>query len=318
MIGEQHVGLAIRCFACSKVFRLQVPGATPASVPVADENEALMPTFDVDPAPAPAPSAMVLDIAAATTAGRVRDVNEDAFLVRRHSWHRLGARQELSLLVVADGMGGYGGGEKASALTVQAIQTAFNGYFDALLSGQPWSEQTASNALRAALGEASKAVHAAAAADAQLKGMGAAAIAALVCDQRVILGHVGDCRAYHFHHGKLAQLTKDQTLVQRMVDLGTLAPREALNHPAKNELSQAIGRRPDVECEIRTVLLSRGDWLVLACDGLHAHLGPAELTKEIEGTLPLAKFLTERLIEVVNQRGGSDNCTVVALQCHYY
>lgn len=272
-----------------------------------------MPTFDVEPA-AP-PQTLAFDLAAATTPGRVRDNNEDAYLVRRLMWSQLGQRQELGLLVVADGMGGYGGGEIASALTVQALQTSLTPWFDAAVCGQLRPEQTVDARLRVGLGEASKAVHAAAAADPQLKGMGAAAVAALVCGPRVTIAHVGDCRAYHVHDGKLTQLTKDQTLVQRMIDMGTLSPREAQHHPAKNELSQAIGRRPDVVCDVCQLNLSRDDWLVLACDGLHAHLSPEDLAQVIELAQPSAALLADRLIEIVNQRGGSDNCTVIVLRC---
>ena len=95
----------------------------------------------------------------------------------------------------------------------------------------------------------------------------------------------------------MKQLTKDQTLVQRMLDQGTLQPHEAVNHPAKNELSQALGRRPDVAPGSCRLDLNRGDWLILACDGLQAHLNHADLRREVELALPSASFLAERLVE---------------------
>ncbi|MCI0683155.1 MAG: protein phosphatase 2C domain-containing protein [Gemmataceae bacterium] len=309
-IGEQHVGQMVRCFACAQVFRVHGSNAAPAA-PVSLEFDAIpMPSFDAEPE---RPAPLTLDIHAATSAGKVREHNEDAYLIRRQAWSRLDDRCELVLLAVADGMGGYGGGALASALTVRALQSALTPWFDGALAGQLRPEQTAIDQLRGALTQASQAVHAAAQADAQRKGMGAAAVAAVLWRNTAFVGHVGDCRAYQFHEGQLTQVTKDQTLVQRMLDQGTLQPHEAAHHPARNELSQAIGRRPEVTPEFCQLSLGRGDWLILACDGLQAHLSHAELRKEIELALPSASFLAERLVDAANQRGGSDNCTVIVV-----
>lgn len=245
----------------------------------------------------------------------MRERNEDALLIRRQSWNRHDDLCELALLAVADGMGGYGGGAQASMLTIRELQWALSPVFDGALAGQLKPEPTANDQLRRALGRASQAVHAAAQADAQLKGMGAAAVVALVWDNTAFVGHVGDCRAYHFHNGELKQATRDQTLIQRMLDLGTLSRHEAQHHPARNELSQAIGRRPDVAPDLCQLSLEPGDWLILACDGLQTHLGDEELRKEIELALPAASFLADRLVSVANERGGSDNCTVIAVHC---
>ena len=271
-----------------------------------------LPTFDVEPQ---GPAPLSLDIGAATSAGKVRERNEDAYLVRRQSWSRPTEACELTLLAVADGMGGYGGGEQASALTMRALQTALGPWFDGVLAGQIRPESTANDQLRSALNKASQTVFTAAQADAQLKGMGAAAVVALLWQNSAFVGHVGDCRAYHFHANQLKQATKDQTLVQRMLELGTLSPKEAQHHPARNELSQAIGRRPDVAPGVCQLTLGKGDWLILACDGLQNHVNNGELRQEVELALPSASFLADRLVEVANQRGGSDNCTVIAVHC---
>lgn len=301
----------IRCFACAQVFRLLASAQGVAAAPASDDVVP-MPTFDVEPQRS---APLTFDMHGATTPGKTRERNEDAFLIRRQTWARHDDRGELALLAVADGMGGYGGGAEASAVTIRAVQAALAPLFDAALAGPLRPEQVAVDPLRAALNQASQAVHAAAQAEARRKGMGAAAVVAVVWRNRVVVGHVGDCRAYHFRAGQLKQLTKDQTLVQRMLDQGTLRPQEAVNHPAKNELSQAIGRRPDVAPDFCQLQLNRGDWLILACDGLQAHLNHADLRREIELALPSAAFLAERLLEVADQRGGSDNSTVIAV--HY-
>ena len=271
-----------------------------------------MPSFDAEAQDA---NTLLLDIAGATTAGRVRERNEDAYVVRRQAWSQNCERCELALLAVADGMGGYGGGAQASALTVQTLQAATGSVFEGALAGRLQPDRIAADQLRAALNQASQAVHSAALADAQLKGMGAAAVVALLWQDSAFLGHVGDCRAYHWHDGQLKQVTKDQTLVQRMLDLGTLSPQEAQHHNAKNELSQALGRRPDVAPGICQLPLCCGDWLLLACDGLQAHLSHADLRSEIELALPSASFLAQHLVDIANRRGGSDNCTVIAVHC---
>lgn len=312
-IGEQHVGQMIRCFACAQVFRLQSSNSTAnqlAAAPASDEAVPL-PTFDVEPQRS---ERWAFDIHGATTRGKVRELNEDTYLIRRQSWARQDERGELALLAIADGMGGYGGGAEASAVTMRALHTALTPLFESTLGGQLRPEQVAADQLRGALNHASQKVHAAAQADAQRKGMGAAAVVAILWQNAVFMGHVGDCRAYHFRAGQLKQLTKDQTLVQRMLDQGTLQPHEAVNHRARNELSQALGRRPDVAPGLCQLSLSRGDWLILACDGLEAHLKHADLRQEIELALPSAAFLAERLVAIADERGGSDNCTVIAVQ----
>ena len=199
-IGEQHVGQMIRCFACAQVFRLQpATSGTEATAAPASDEAVPMPTFDDVP---PRPARLTLDIHGATTSGKVRDRNEDAFLIRRQAWARQDHAGELALLAVADGMGGYGGGADASAVAVRAIHAALTPWFDAVLGGRPQVEQTAADQLRAAFNQASQAVHTAAQADAQAKGMGAAAVVAIVWQNAVFLGHVGDCRAYHFRAGQ--------------------------------------------------------------------------------------------------------------------
>src|SRR3989442_7223750 len=98
-----------------------------------------------------------------------------------------------------------------------------------------------------------------------------------------------------------------------MLDLGGLKPQEAKLHPSRNELSQAIGRRPDVAADVVQLTLNRGDWLLLASDGLQEHLNHEDLRRKIELSPPSASWLAERLIEVANDRGGKDNCTVIAV-----
>jgi protein phosphatase len=144
--------------------------------------------------------------------------------------------------------------------------------------------------------------------------MGATAITALVVDGMASICHVGDCRAYLHRGGVLEQKTQDQTIVRRMVDLGMLSEGEARIHRAASQVTQALGRQYELEPSRQTLELLAGDWLVLACDGLHAHLEPARL-QEVIAAATDATALARLLVQHADDAGGSDNCTVIAVRC---
>src|SRR5262249_14599967 len=111
------------------------------------------------------------------------------------------------------------------------------------------------------------------------------------------------------------QVTRDQTLVERMVELGQLTPQEALAHPARSEVLQAIGNCADIAPAAYQLQLIAGDWLIIACDGLHTHVKAAQL-QETSGKAAAASVLAQQLVDLANQGGGTDNCTVVAVRCY--
>jgi protein phosphatase len=247
----------------------------------------------------------------------VRAQHEDSFLVQHLAWSNRGERHEVALVVVADGMGGHEAGDRASGLVIRTVGGALAALLGGGLSGQ-FKGSTASvlaEALGAALKEANRVVQRAARDEAACMGMGATAAAALVWDGLAVIGHVGDCRVYHQRGGALTQVTRDQTLVARMVELGKLTPREALDHPARNEVAQAVGRQPELEPGRSQVQLALGDWLLVACDGLQAHLDARALQNETAQAPASAARLAQQLVDLADQRGGSDNCTVVAIRC---
>ena len=141
--------------------------------------------------------------------------------------------------------------------------------------------------------------------------MGATAAVVLAGGDRAFVGHVGDCRVYHQRGDRRTRGTGDQTLVERMVELGQLSPQEAANHPARNEVAQAVGRRAQVEPGRAALTLSRGDWLVVACDGLAAHVSDPALRAAVNESLQAAD-LADHLVALADRGGGSDNCTVIA------
>jgi protein phosphatase len=141
--------------------------------------------------------------------------------------------------------------------------------------------------------------------------MGATAAVVLVWEDVALIRHVGDCRVYHQRAERLRQLTRDQSLAERMVELGQLSPKEAARHPSRHEVAQAIGKHASLEPGRSEVTLERGDWLVVCCDGLYAHVSDAALAKAVNESLQAAD-LADRLVAMANEGGGSDNCTVIA------
>jgi len=101
-----------------------------------------------------------------------------------------------------------------------------------------------------------------------------------------------------------------------MVELGRLSPKEAQVHPARNDVYQAIGHHPHLKPAHYDVKLAPGDWLIVTSDGLHAHVGPEELRQAVAVAEPSAPRLAGELVDLTNQKGGSDNCTVVVMRCY--
>jgi protein phosphatase len=303
-VAEQHLGKPVRCHKCSQIFT--VNPTTLTSKPPSTE-----------PIP-PTAGALRLDIAGVTSVGRERSRNEDSFLVQHLTWSDLNENHQLALVIVADGMGGHAGGDQAARLVLRTVGTILA----PLLTGALGTERREvtrtglADSIDAAIKEANRAVHAAATADRRLKGMGATGAVVVIWNGRVVIGHVGDCRVYHSHAGNLKQVTSDQTVVSRMVELGRLKPEEAARHPASNEVLQAIGTRTSVEPARYKLKLTPGDWLVVACDGLHGQVDHRTIQATLSKAPPSAPLLAGRLVDLADQSGGADNCTVIAVRCY--
>lgn len=292
-----------------------------------DEQEFLSLEWDTDPGdvelehetPAktvePAGSSCRLVVGSATTRGRVRDRNEDSHLVQQCTWGNLDQRHDIALIVVADGMGGHNAGDRASGLVVRAVGNVVTPLLNAAMSAAAPAAAVLAETLDKGLQEANRLVVQTAKDDAACKGMGSTAVVVLVWDGRAFISLIGDCRVYHWRGSKLTQVTRDQTLVNRMVELGQLTEAEAEKHPRRNEVTQAVGKHGRLQPARYEVALQRGDWLVASCDGLYAHVDNAMLQEAIAKAGASASVLANRLIELANQGGGSDNCTVVTVHC---
>lgn len=223
--------------------------------------------------------------AAATDVGRVREGNEDAFLVLD------------PLFVVADGMGGARGGEVASNLAVDTIRRLF---------------ERSEGSLTEQVEEANRTVFERSQQDREVSGMGTTLTAALVEGGRARLAHVGDSRAYLFRDGELHLVTEDHTLVRRMVQEGEISAEEAETHPHRNILTRVLGVDGAVVVDEGLLDLREGDRILLCTDGLSGMVGAGEIAAILSGTRD-PQEAADRLVAAANRAGGVDNITAVIL-----
>jgi protein phosphatase len=313
-VADEYLGVPVLCGTCKRSFWVR----SPLAAPPAGEAGALAAINPPAPAPPPLPAATHFEVAGVSSTGRVRKRNEDSFLAQLLAWSGHERRGETALVVVADGLGGHEAGEEASNMVVRTVGAALLNLLcgAALGRGDPVTSKGITDAVESVLQASNREVHERAKAEARKKGMGATAAVLVVREGEARVGHVGDARVYHQRGERLTQVTKDQTLAQRMVELGRLSPKEALVHPARNDVYQAIGHRPDLKPAHFELKVTPGDWLIVTSDGLHAHVGAEELQQVVAKAEPSAAKLAAALVDLTNQKGGTDNCTVVAVRCY--
>ena len=254
---------------------------------------------------------------AKTDLGRTRDHNEDAFLVAdlsagRSSHHSTVVSYKVGprglLILVADGMGGAAAGELASAMAADLI---FGHLIGTWTKEPDTTPDRFTTLLRQAVELANLQIHSYAREHPEVRGMGTTATVAGVLGDHIYLAQVGDSRGYLVRHGKAVQITKDQSLTQRLVDAGELTEEEAEASTRRNIILQALGPDPKIRVELTHEQISRGDTLVLCSDGLSGQVKREEIADHVARLRDLDKLGVE-LITLANTRGGPDNITVVA------
>jgi protein phosphatase len=266
-----------------------------------------------------------MDCFGMTDIGRVREVNEDQFLVAdlsksmlihqtslSHEDHtRLFGGSQGQLLVVADGMGGHRAGRQASSLAVETL-TRY------LLETMPWffrlswrQESDLKEELRAGLEECQRQIERAAAADPARRGMGTTLTLAYLLWPRLYVVHAGDSRCYLLRDGRLHQFTHDHTVAQRLVDQGVLPAEEADESRWSHVLWNCVGGNShELNPEVYKATLRLGDTLLLCTDGLSKCVPEKQIQQILEAGRP-AEETCGRLITAANAAGGPDNVTVV-------
>lgn len=256
----------------------------------------------------PAESMHYVSVAASTDVGRVRENNEDAFVVvdltggallAEHSHARFDVGERGVLLAVSDGMGGAQAGEVASALVVETITREI-------------VEAPLDTPRDATLTEAIQRAHERVRDQGQRDQarMGATLTAVFVRAGRAYIAEVGDSRAYLLRAGRIAQLTRDQSMVQLLIDKGVMTREDAGQSPMRNVILQAMGHQHKLEVALGKLELRDRDCLILCSDGLTEHVSDEDI-KEVVLRAKRPEIAVEQLVALANERGGKDNITVI-------
>ncbi len=274
---------------------------------------------------------MIVELYAKTDIGRVRQGNEDNLLVldltTMRSWSgsdgarlpeelcRVKVKSEGAILVVSDGMGGALAGDVASRMAVETVRDLLVEKSDADEAnnkGESDSEDTTLiDRLRDATVYANLAIHHRGQEDARYAGMGATFTGAAITNGAVDLLQVGDSRAYVVRGSEIKQATKDQSLVQQLVDVGQISEEEAETHMFRNVILQALGAQGELAPVTVRVRVSQGDMLLLCSDGLSGKLRAEDMQAILQAAGDDMVKACDKLIDEANLRGGEDNITVL-------
>lgn len=238
-------------------------------------------------------------IVAKTDTGLVRTNNQDSYATGE-------LPGSVAWAVVCDGMGGAAGGNLASSMAVNIISERISSSYRPGMNSNSIKNMFTSAIIAANVSVFDKSKE-----NPELSGMGTTVVVAIVAEETVYIAHAGDSRAYILSDGKLHQLTKDHSVVQEMVDNGTLTPDEAKAHPRKNLITRALGVSEELRIDFCEESISENDVLLICTDGLTNYVEPQEIY-ELTADGNFYEF-SERLVNRANHNGGGDNVTVVTV-----
>lgn len=258
-----------------------------------------------------------------TDPGKVRVANQDQFLiatlrkalqVERTSLPALSVQygsDQSHLFVVADGMGGHSGGERASALAIDSVEAFVLNTLQWFAHFKVKEEDKLLADFQSALGQANARLLAEAAERPELHGMGTTLTLAYSLNDMLFVAHVGDSRCYLFRNSLLYRLTSDHTLVDEMVRRGGLKPEEAAHHQWRHVITNAVGAdSTEVKVEVHKVHLEAGDDVLLCTDGLTNMVPDEEIARTLQAEAD-PEQACKQLVAQANEQGGKDNITVV-------
>ena len=222
--------------------------------------------------------------------GLVRKVNEDSYYISA----------DQDVLAVADGMGGYVGGEIASKTAVKAIAYYFDNY-----------TFTAPVQLEKAVQYANSCILSKTMIDPSLKGMGTTVSLVTLSGERAFWAHVGDSRIYLYHDHELQQISKDHTIVQVLMEKGKITEEEAKDHPKRHVLTRAVGVDRNLLVDSGIFRIHHGDRLLLCSDGLTSFVSQDELCEALGNTALSEREIINTLFDRVYENGAKDNVTAV-------
>jgi serine/threonine protein phosphatase PrpC/LysM repeat protein len=234
-----------------------------------------------------------------TDRGRVRERNEDSLsyfdTINGHAF------------VVCDGMGGHNAGDVASELAVESVRD----YLNETYCSNPF------DAVENAILYANKMIYNLSLGNDYLHGMGTTIVLALIRDDRVYYGHVGDSRLYLYRNSVLDQMTEDHSIVQQLLKAGLISLSEAKEHPKKHEITRALGLTMSVEPDVspKAIIPQNDDFLMLCTDGLTNMLEPSDISKILNNPFGI-NDKAAKLISKANKNGGIDNVSIILIRFH--
>jgi PPM family protein phosphatase len=240
---------------------------------------------------------LVVEFAAGTDLGCVRASNEDSF----------GYDLARQIYVVCDGMGGMAAGEVASATAVRNLLQSFDEQSEASL-GTP-----AETRLRNAIHAANQSVHESAVVSEHLRGMGTTLVCACLDGSRIIIGNVGDSRAYFLRDGQCFQVTQDHSIVAEQLREGLITPEMAEVSEMRSIITRAVGVAEAVEPDLFAAEVQEADMVLLASDGLTRYVSEEEIG-QVLGSGQTTESLCSHFVALARERGGADNITCLILR----
>jgi protein phosphatase len=250
--------------------------------------------------------------------GMVREGNEDSIGMRDIHFVNLSRQRGLGVYVVADGMGGVNAGEVASAIAVEESLAVLEDKLQTnALESAAEPAEIIKQALTAAVKRANLRIYETGRGDEVLSGMGTTLTVAVIFGQTLYCGHVGDSRCYVINRFGIEKVSRDHSLVGRLVEIGQITEEEALVHPQRNLIYRALGTYPNVEVDVYQRSLKLGDWVLLCSDGLTGHVKDHELQSIVLEHQDPQKA-SQHLVNTANIRGGEDNISVVLVNLSEY
>ncbi len=241
--------------------------------------------------------------------GRQRNNNQDSAITFFTTHVSSEERPDFGIFAVADGMGGHLEGEKASAIATRIVsqQIMKKLYMDVIMAAQDTEKPIIGEVVTDAILKANDEV------SAQIPEGGTTLTTVVIMGDIAYIGHVGDSRAYLITNDTIEQITRDHSLVQRLIELDQLTPEEAQHHSQKNVLYRAIGQSENLEVDAITRRLPPGTRLLICSDGLWGLVNDIQL-HEIVRSSRTPQEAVDKMIQAANERGGPDNITAVLIQ----
>ena len=240
-----------------------------------------------------------MKVFAKSDVGKARDMNEDFYYIANDE-------DFLKLYILADGMGGYNGGEIASRLATSSVKSYIESNFNEI----EHTKENIADLIKNAIEYANMVVYEKSKESEELENMGTTLEVCLIYNNKVFIGHIGDSRIYRIRKNIIRKLTQDHSYVQELVNDGTITKEEAVHHPKKNMLMKALGCTPFIEPDITIKGFLKDDIIVICSDGLTNMINEQEIYNIIVQDVTNS---STNLVNRANELGGYDNITVLVI-----